>query len=109
MRRKRLTPIVSMQNRYNLGDRDSDALVDLCEQESMTFLPWAPIQDLNKSRALTKVAAHHDATPQSGDPGVVAPAVAGDVADPGHRIGRAPRGATWSVPPSNSARTSTNC
>ena len=44
-RAQRLTPIVSIQNRYNLDDRRSESLVDLCEQEQMVFLPWAPIQD----------------------------------------------------------------
>ena len=41
-----LTPVVSIQNRYNVRDRDSEALVDVCAQESIVFLPWAPIQDL---------------------------------------------------------------
>jgi pyridoxine 4-dehydrogenase len=59
-----LTPIASIQNRYNFRDRGSDALVDVCEQESMAFLPWAPIQDLKKSRAVNKVAERHDATPR---------------------------------------------
>jgi aryl-alcohol dehydrogenase-like predicted oxidoreductase len=36
-RAQALTPIVSIQNRYNPGDRSSDALVDLCEQEEITF------------------------------------------------------------------------
>jgi pyridoxine 4-dehydrogenase len=42
---QQLTPVVSVQNRYNLGDRSSESMVDLCEQESIVFLPWAPIQD----------------------------------------------------------------
>ena len=40
-----IAPVVSVQNRYNLGDRSSEAMVDLCEQESIVFLPWAPMQD----------------------------------------------------------------
>jgi aryl-alcohol dehydrogenase-like predicted oxidoreductase len=40
-----LVPIVSVQNRYNAGDRSSESMVDLCEQEQIVFLPWAPIQD----------------------------------------------------------------
>jgi pyridoxine 4-dehydrogenase len=40
-----ITPVVSVQNRYNLGDRSSESMVDLCEQESIVFLPWAPIQE----------------------------------------------------------------
>jgi pyridoxine 4-dehydrogenase len=45
---QRLTPVVSVQNRYNPGDRKSDPLVDLCDQESLAFLPWAPIQDTDR-------------------------------------------------------------
>jgi aryl-alcohol dehydrogenase-like predicted oxidoreductase len=42
---QRLTPVVSVQNRYNVGDRSSESMVDLCDQEKLVFLPWAPIQD----------------------------------------------------------------
>jgi pyridoxine 4-dehydrogenase len=42
---QKLTPIVSVQNRYNLGDRTSESMVDLCDSEDIVFLPWAPIQD----------------------------------------------------------------
>jgi pyridoxine 4-dehydrogenase len=45
---QRVTPVVSVQNRYNLGDRSSEAMVDLCDSESIVFLPWAPIQDVSK-------------------------------------------------------------
>jgi pyridoxine 4-dehydrogenase len=61
-RAQALTPIVSIQNRYNPGDRASDGLVDLCEQEAMTFLPWAPIQNLDRLPTLTEIAGHHGAT-----------------------------------------------
>jgi aryl-alcohol dehydrogenase-like predicted oxidoreductase len=61
-RAQRLTAIVSIQNRYNLGDRGSDSLIDLCEQEQLTFLPWAPIQDLGRNPALREVAERHHAT-----------------------------------------------
>jgi len=37
-----IAPVVSVQNRYNLGDRSSESMVDLCDQESIVFLPWAP-------------------------------------------------------------------
>jgi pyridoxine 4-dehydrogenase len=36
-------PIVSVQNCYNLADRDSQGVLDYCEKEKMGFLPWAPI------------------------------------------------------------------
>jgi len=61
-RAQRLAPIVSIQNRYSLGDRESDSLIDLCEQESMAFLPWAPIRDLDRSPAIQRVAEAHQAT-----------------------------------------------
>jgi pyridoxine 4-dehydrogenase len=61
-RAQRLTPIVSIQNRYNVDDRSSESLVDLCEQEQLIFLPWAPIQDLAGNSALREIAARHGAS-----------------------------------------------
>jgi pyridoxine 4-dehydrogenase len=60
---QRLTPVVSIQNRYNHSDRRSESLVDLCEQETLVFLPWAPIQDLEQA-AVRDAAREHDATPR---------------------------------------------
>jgi pyridoxine 4-dehydrogenase len=36
-----------VQNRYNLGDRSSESMVDLCDSESIVFLPWAPLQNID--------------------------------------------------------------
>jgi pyridoxine 4-dehydrogenase len=63
-RAQRLTPIVSIQNRYNVDDRRSESLVDLCEQEQLVFLPWAPIQDLDSNQIVREIARRHDATPR---------------------------------------------
>jgi pyridoxine 4-dehydrogenase len=63
-RAQRLTPIVSIQNRYNVEDRRSEPLVDLCEQEQMVFLPWAPMQDLGRNRIVREMAQSYDATPR---------------------------------------------
>jgi pyridoxine 4-dehydrogenase len=63
-RAQRLTPVVSIQNRYNVDDRRSESLVDLCEQEQLVFLPWAPIQDLDSDRIVQELAQRHDATPR---------------------------------------------
>ena len=63
-RAQRLTPVVSIQNRYNVDDRRSASLVDLCEQEQMVFLPWAPIQDLDGNRVVRELAQRYDATPR---------------------------------------------
>jgi pyridoxine 4-dehydrogenase len=59
---ERITPIVSIQNRYNVSDRSSESLVDLCEQETLVFLPWAPIQEAGRSRAVSEAARRHGAS-----------------------------------------------
>jgi pyridoxine 4-dehydrogenase len=61
-RAQAITPIVSLQNRYNLSDRGSESLLDLCEQEQITFLPWAPIQDHLDSGYVQQLAKEHGAT-----------------------------------------------
>jgi pyridoxine 4-dehydrogenase len=61
-RAQALTPIVSIQNRYNPGDRSSEALVDLCAQEHVAFLPWAPVQNLDQIPTLARIAEQHGAT-----------------------------------------------
>lgn len=38
-----VTPIASVQNRYNLTDRASDDVLDHCESEGIAFIPWLPI------------------------------------------------------------------
>ncbi|MCI0344810.1 MAG: aldo/keto reductase [Chloroflexi bacterium] len=58
---QRLTPIVSVQNRYNLGDRRSDDVLDACAAQGIAFLPWAPIQDA-ESPDLRAIADRHGAT-----------------------------------------------
>jgi pyridoxine 4-dehydrogenase len=60
---QRLTPIVSLQNRYNTDDRNSESLVDLCEQESLVFLPWAPIQNHEDNKAVQEAATKYGVTP----------------------------------------------
>ena len=59
---QRLTPIASVQNRYNLADRGSDPVLDVCEQEQLAFLPWAPIQDHESHAAVREIAQRHGAT-----------------------------------------------
>jgi pyridoxine 4-dehydrogenase len=59
-----VTPIVSVQNRYNAADRGSETMVDLCEQEDLVFLPWAPILGVDGNPAIREAAEQHDATPR---------------------------------------------
>jgi aryl-alcohol dehydrogenase-like predicted oxidoreductase len=58
---QRVTPVVSIQNRYNATDRSSEEIVDLCEQEQLTFLPWAPVQEAGRNPAVGEAAARHGA------------------------------------------------
>ena len=59
---QRIVPIVSVQNRYNVADRRSQSLIDLCEQDQLVFLPWAPIQETEKRVAVAVAAERHGAT-----------------------------------------------
>ena len=56
---ERITPVVSVQNRYNLVDRESDPVVDVCDHEMLDFLPWAPIQDADRIPAVLAAANNH--------------------------------------------------
>jgi len=56
---QRITPIVSVQNRYNVNDRVSEPVLDLCTQEDLAFLPWAPIQGTEQVIPLTTAAERH--------------------------------------------------
>jgi pyridoxine 4-dehydrogenase len=57
-----LTPVVSIQNRFNLKDRASETLIDLCEQESLVFLPWAPIQEAGDNATIGEIANRRGVT-----------------------------------------------
>jgi pyridoxine 4-dehydrogenase len=61
----RLTPVVSVQNRYSTVDRSSESMLDRCETESIAFLPWAPVEggDIDRDAVVARIAKVHDATP----------------------------------------------
>ncbi|MBA2361280.1 MAG: aldo/keto reductase [Actinobacteria bacterium] len=40
---RKIVPVVSVQNRYSLADRHSEAVLDVCEREGLAFLPWFPL------------------------------------------------------------------
>jgi aryl-alcohol dehydrogenase-like predicted oxidoreductase len=61
---ERIVPIVSIQNRYNVTDRSSESLVDLCEQEELAFLPWAPISGAGDAAQVTTAARDHGCSPR---------------------------------------------
>src|SRR6059058_4649325 len=43
VRARKILPIVSVQNRYNIEDRQSENVLTYCENENVGFLPWFPI------------------------------------------------------------------
>jgi len=63
-RARRIVPIVSVQNRYSFADRESDFIVDYCEEHNIAFLPWAPLGQAKEAHnAIKQVANDLDATP----------------------------------------------
>jgi len=42
-RARSLVEIVSVQNRYNVADRSSDAVLAECEKAGIAFIPWSPL------------------------------------------------------------------
>ncbi len=61
---QQVTPIVSVQNRYNAADRKSESMVDTCELEQIAFLPWAPVQQATSNPAVTGAAKRHGGSPR---------------------------------------------
>jgi len=62
---RKLVPIVSVQNRYSIGDRGSEDVLQACEKLDIAFLPWYPLGDgsaLKLSR-VKKLAEKIAATP----------------------------------------------
>src|SRR6476620_7860421 len=42
-RARKVLPIVSVQNQYNIGNRKWEKTLTYCEKEGLGFIPWAPI------------------------------------------------------------------
>jgi pyridoxine 4-dehydrogenase len=62
-RARRVVPIVSVQNRYNVTDRKWDHEVDYCEREGIAFIPWFPLSAGTLTAApLQQIAERHGAT-----------------------------------------------
>src|SRR6516164_5014459 len=66
-RARRIVPIVSVQNRYNLTDRSSEDVLGVCTRDGLAFIPWAPLASgsgakLGRGSALERVAAAHAVT-----------------------------------------------
>jgi pyridoxine 4-dehydrogenase len=62
-RARKVLPIVSVQNRYNVTDRAWEKEVDYCAHEGIAFIPWFPLSaGALESDGLHRVAQRHGAT-----------------------------------------------
>jgi pyridoxine 4-dehydrogenase len=64
-RARKIVPIVSVQNRYNIDDRTWENTLKFCEREHLGFLPWFPVgggKGLKSGNALETVAKAHNAS-----------------------------------------------
>jgi pyridoxine 4-dehydrogenase len=63
---RRIVPIATVQNQYNLAYRNSEAVLDYCTRENIGFIPWFPLAtgDLAKPHgALVRIARQLGAQP----------------------------------------------
>jgi aryl-alcohol dehydrogenase-like predicted oxidoreductase len=63
---RRVVPIASVQNRYNLAERSAEPVLDHCEREGIGFIPWFPLLTGRLTRpggAVAGAAERHGATP----------------------------------------------
>jgi pyridoxine 4-dehydrogenase len=61
-----IVDVVSIQNRFNLGDRSSADVLAVCERDGLGFFPWFPLAAGGLARpggVLAEIAEAHDATP----------------------------------------------
>jgi pyridoxine 4-dehydrogenase len=59
-------PVATVQNRYNVNDRQSEAVLDYCEQHGIGFIPWFPLGAGELTRPgskLDRLVAKYAATP----------------------------------------------
>ena len=66
MKCQAVTPIASVEDRYDLFHRDNDAAIDACTNDGIVFLPWGPPANdfaAQPSSALAHIASEHAATP----------------------------------------------
>jgi aryl-alcohol dehydrogenase-like predicted oxidoreductase len=61
-----IVDVVSVQNRYNLADRGSAELLEICEADGIAFIPWFPLGAgslVEPGGPAAELATRHDATP----------------------------------------------
>jgi pyridoxine 4-dehydrogenase len=58
---RKVVPIAAVQNHYNVTDRESEDVVDYCDQNGIVFVPYYPLKG-GEPAALAEVAGNHDAS-----------------------------------------------
>jgi pyridoxine 4-dehydrogenase len=63
-RAREIVPVVSVQNRYSVAERDSDPVLDRCERDGLAFIPWGPLRAVREDGdgVIGRVAGAHGAT-----------------------------------------------
>jgi pyridoxine 4-dehydrogenase len=73
-RARRIVPVVSVQNRYNIADRAGEDILAVCKRDHLAFIPWAPLasgsttklegrdKDSGTGKALAQIAAARGAS-----------------------------------------------
>lgn len=64
-RARAIVPIVSVQNRYHVGNRNDEQVLAHCERHGMAFLPWFPLGagDALRLRGIARVAERRGISP----------------------------------------------
>jgi pyridoxine 4-dehydrogenase len=60
-RARTVVPISAVQNRYNLGDREHDEVIDHCAEQGIVFVPYYPLHGTDTA-AVTEIAERRGAT-----------------------------------------------
>ena len=66
---RKIVDVVTVQNRYSLGDRRNEETLAYCEREGIGFMPWYPMAggkllkpEHPEARTLVQIAARHSAS-----------------------------------------------
>ena len=62
---REIVDIATVQNRYNVGNRDDEDVLQACQEYDVGFIPWGPLYTVGNddvAPVLSEVAEAHDAT-----------------------------------------------
>ena len=68
-RARRVVPIASVQNRYNLAERSHDDVIDFCAREGIAFVPYFPLRGDVSRRGGRRRAPRREPRTRSSSPG----------------------------------------